>query len=98
MDAPNTATINTTWHCALNGRALLQKGKTMNNLKIVDDERRAPMGLAAQDQCPACLGPITRTDASGLCWSCMPCSLASKSSRSRAAKPRHTGEGFRALA
>jgi len=49
----------------------------MKYLKITDDERRAPMGLTEQDQCHACRGPITRTDSSGLCWSCMPCSLAS---------------------
>ena len=54
-----------------------QKGKTMKYRKNFDDERRAPMGLTEQDQCPVCCGPVTRTDASGLCWSCMPCALAS---------------------
>lgn len=39
---------------------------------VADDERRMPMGLAEQDSCPRCHGPVLRTDASGLCWSCMP--------------------------
>jgi hypothetical protein len=43
----------------------------------LDDERRPPMGLTDRDRCRACHGAISRTDASGLCWSCMPCSLAS---------------------
>ena len=38
-----------------------------------DDERREPMGLTDRDQCRACRGAVSRTDASGLCWSCMPC-------------------------
>lgn len=38
----------------------------------VDDERRAPMGLAERDTCHRCRGPVSRTDATGLCWSCMP--------------------------
>jgi hypothetical protein len=46
---------------------------TTSGLRLVlDDERREPMGLTALDTCPSCHGPILRTDASGLCWSCMP--------------------------
>jgi hypothetical protein len=41
---------------------------------LLDDERREPMGLTDHDRCRACRGPIHRTDASGLCWSCMPTS------------------------
>lgn len=37
-----------------------------------DDERRDPMGLADSDACPECHGPVLRTDATGLCWRCMP--------------------------
>lgn len=44
-----------------------------NPLTIVhDDERRAPMGLSERDRCRGCGGPAHRTDASGLCWVCMP--------------------------
>ncbi len=39
---------------------------------VADDERREPMGLAQQDCCSRCQGPVLRTDTSGLCWSCMP--------------------------
>jgi hypothetical protein len=39
----------------------------------LDDERREPMGLSDRDRCRSCQGPISRTDSSGLCWSCMPC-------------------------
>lgn len=39
----------------------------------IDDERREPMGLTDRDRCRSCRGAISRTDASGLCWSCMPC-------------------------
>ena len=38
----------------------------------LDDERRAPMGLLERDRCRECGGPAHRTDASGLCWACMP--------------------------
>jgi hypothetical protein len=39
---------------------------------ILDDERREPMGLTDRERCRSCRGPVSRTDASGLCWSCMP--------------------------
>lgn len=39
---------------------------------ILDDERRDPMGLNDSDACRECHGPVLRTDATGLCWSCMP--------------------------
>ncbi len=39
---------------------------------LLDDERREPMGLTDRDRCRQCRGPVSRTDASGLCWSCMP--------------------------
>jgi len=48
----------------------------MTSIITFDDERRAPMGLTEREVCPSCRGAISRTDASGLCWSCMPCALA----------------------
>jgi hypothetical protein len=49
----------------------------MKYLRVIDDERREPMGLADGDRCHNCNGAITRTFTPGLCWSCMPCALAS---------------------
>lgn len=43
------------------------------NTTFPDDERRAPAGLSDRERCPQCHGAIDRTDASGLCWRCMPC-------------------------
>jgi len=40
---------------------------------MLDDERREPMGLTEHDLCRECHGAVSRTDDSGLCWSCMPC-------------------------
>ena len=39
---------------------------------IIDDERRPSIGLSDRDCCRVCHEPVTRTDASGLCWRCMP--------------------------
>ncbi len=39
---------------------------------IFDDERRAPMGLTEHDRCRQCHEAVHRSDASGLCWRCMP--------------------------
>jgi hypothetical protein len=47
---------------------------TLTPIHASDDEIREPMGLTDRDRCRACRGPIHRTDASGLCWSCMPTS------------------------
>lgn len=41
-------------------------------MPTLDDELREPMGLTERDRCRECRGPVNRTDASGLCWSCMP--------------------------
>jgi hypothetical protein len=45
---------------------------TVPTMTMLDDERREPMGLTDRDCCRQCRGPVSRTDASGLCWSCMP--------------------------
>jgi hypothetical protein len=58
----------------LHRSAVPQEGKKKMSYTITfDDERREPMGLTETDRCRLCRGAITRTDASGLCWSCMPC-------------------------
>lgn len=45
---------------------------TTPSTTMLDDERREPMGLTERDRCRHCRGPVSRTDATGLCWSCMP--------------------------
>lgn len=52
----------------------------MKYLTLIDDERREPMGLAPEDRCEQCGGPIIRTTTTGLCWQCMPMAPVARAS------------------
>ena len=48
--------------------------RTANNAaNDIIAEWSEPMGLTERELCRECHGAISRTDTSGLCWSCMPC-------------------------